>query len=131
MAVDLSKWPLLVFMEHVNEWKDSARSDAFWETLTEHTRWANRLRDEAKGLIVWMELNGLADQASQLDKRMEGFRKELWTFQKACEGTFPPEDWHCREQRETLIDSASLVAGIAEDLNDEVAEAVWEGFGYE
>lgn len=128
MAVDLSKWPLLVLMEHVNRWKKSAQSDAFWETSVEHVWWTQRLRDEAKGIIVWLELRGLEEQASRLDERMSDFREAIWEFEHACEGTYPPEDWACQEQREEMIDKAGWVVGTAEDLNDEVDERVWEGY---
>ena len=129
MAVDLSKWPLLVFVERVDRWRKSADSPSFWETMVEHVLWAQQLRDEAKGLIIWMELNGLEKQAAELEEKLSDFRRATWEFEQACEGVYPPEDAACRERKEVIVDSASRLSGVAEDLNDEVDETVWEGYG--
>jgi len=130
MAVDLSRWPLLALMENINRWERSARSDDFWRTLTEHIHWANSLRDEAKGIIVWLELNRLEETASRLDEAMRCFREALWEFEHVCEGTYSPDDPRCRERREAFIETAARVAGVAEALDGEVAERVWEGYGH-
>jgi len=128
MAKDISQWPLLVLMEHVNEWVASVRSETFWNTRVEHEHWAERLREEAKGIIVWLELRGHNEAASQLDTRMAAFRKAVWEFQHACEGTYPPEDSRCRDMAEVMIHKAELVAGVCEGLDQEVPQDVWEGF---
>ena len=128
MAVDLSRWPLLVFVEHVERWRKSADSPSFWETMVEHVLGTHELRDEAKGLIIWMELNGLERQAAELENRLSDFRRAMWEFEHACEGVYPPENAVCRERKEAIVERASRLSGVAEDLNEEVAETVWEGY---
>ena len=128
MAVDLSKHPLLALMDHVNRWAKSARSEAFWQALAEHLGWAERLRDEAKGILVWLELRGEGAAAARLDEAMGKFREALWAFERACDGTYPPEDARCRERREALLERAGQVAGVAEDLDNQVPDGVWEGY---
>jgi hypothetical protein len=128
MAKDISKWPLLVLMEHFNAWIASARSPALWNPEADHQCWADSLRGEAKEVIIWLELKGLDEAASQLEKRMAAFRAAVWEFQHACEGTYPPEDEHCHELAEVMVHKAGLVAGICEDLDQEVPQDVWEGF---
>ena len=89
MAKDLSQWPLLVLMEQVKEWVVSAQSREFWHTLIEHEHWAERLREEVKTTVVWLELKGQEEAASQLEDRMSAFRQAVWEFQHACDGTYP------------------------------------------
>lgn len=128
MAVDISKWPLLVLMEHFNTWISSARSPAIWNPEADHQCWADGLRAEAKGIIVWLELKGLDEAASQLDERMAAFRMAVWELQHACEGTYPPEGGQCRDLAAAMIRKAELVAGACEDLDQEVPHDAWEGF---
>ncbi|QNN21804.1 hypothetical protein HED60_05795 [Planctomycetales bacterium ZRK34] len=125
---DISKWPLLVFMERLGAWAGAARREDFWRDMVEHQMWADQLRDEAKGIIVWLELRGQDDAASRLDDAMSNVRQAIWNLREACEGVYPPEEPRCDDAREAMIEAASRAAGVAEDLHDEVPEEVWEGF---
>lgn len=128
MAKDVSEWPLLVLMANICRWARSASRDDFWRDLVEHRMWADRLREEAKAAIVWLELRGQDDAASRLDAAMAGLREAIAGLQEACEGVYPPEDPGCRDAREGMVEAAGRLAGAAEDLQDEVPEQVWEGF---
>jgi hypothetical protein len=128
MAIDISKWPLLAFMEHVNQWATSAQGERFWRDMVEHRMWADRLREEAKGIIVWLELKGQDAAVARLDEAMGELRRSVWDFMEACKGVYPPEEPRCQDAREAMIATAGRVAGAAEDLHDEVPEEVWEGF---
>ena len=128
MAVDISKWPLLAFMEHVNQWATSAQGQRFWRDMVEHRMWADQLREEAKGIIVWLELKGHGEAAARLDETMGELRQSMWGFNEACEGVHPSEDLQCQNARTRMIEAAGRVAGAAEDLDAEVSEEVWEGF---
>jgi hypothetical protein len=128
MADDLSKWPLLAFMEHVNQWATLAQGARFWRDLVEHRMWAGRLREEAKGIIVWLELRGQDAAAARLDEAMGELRRSVWDCREACEGVYPPEEPRCQDAREAMIAAAGRVAGAAEDLDAELGEEVWEGF---
>jgi hypothetical protein len=128
MAVDISKWPLLAFMEHVNQWATSAQGERFWRDMVEHRMWAYRLREEAKGIIVWLELKGQDAAAARLDEAMAELRRSVWDCGEACEGVHPPEEPQCQDAREAMIAAAGRVAGTAEDLDAELGEEVWEGF---
>jgi hypothetical protein len=128
MATDLSQWPLLVLMEHFNAWIASARSPALWNPEADHQCWADSLRGEAKEVVVWLELRGLDEAASQLEEGVAAFRAAVWEFQHACEGTYAPDDEHCHELAEVMVQKAELAAGICEDLDQEVPQQAWEGF---
>ena len=128
MAVDPSKWPLLAFMEHVNQWATSAQGERFWRDMAEHRMWADRLREEAKGIVVWLELKGQDATAARLDEAMGELRRSVWDFKEACQGVYPPEEPRCQHTRSRMIEAAGRVAGAAEDLDTEVSEEVWEGF---
>ncbi len=128
MAVDLSKWPLLAFMEHVNQWATSARGDHFWRDMVEHRMWADQLREEAKAAIVWLELRGQEDAAGRLDAGMVDLREAITNLRGVCEGVYPPENLRCEGAREAMVEAAQKVAGVAEDIQDEAPEQVWEGF---
>lgn len=125
---DISQWPLLLLMERLDAWCDSARQENFWLHKVEHQQWANKLRDEAKGIIVWLELKGQDDAAARLDAAMGVFRQAIWDFQEACEGVYPADDLRCREARDAMIDAAGRASGVAEDLDSELPADVWEGF---
>lgn len=125
---DISQWPLLVLMENINAWCASARGEDFWRDTVEHRMWADRLRDEAKGIIIWLELRGQDDAATQLDEAMGAFREAVWSFKEACEGVYPADDPGCRDARHAMIDAAGRVSGVAEDLDSELPADVWEGF---
>lgn len=127
-APDYSHLPLLVFMDHVNEWANSVRGDNFWRDMLEHRMWADQLREEAKGAIVWLELRGRDEAAAQLDEVMGALREAIANLEEACEGVYPPDDPRCHDAREAVIETASRVAAAAEDLDQEVPEEVWEGF---
>ena len=131
MAVDLSKHPLLALMEDVNRWGRSTQSEHFWRAIGDHLLWAGQLRDEAKGIIVWLELKGLEEEASRLDEAMSNFREAVWEFEDLCRDTYPPDDFRCRQRRGQLIEDASCVADVAEELDDEVPATAWEGYGDE
>lgn len=124
----ISRWPLLVFMDDLQAWMVAARHPAFWRDMVEHQRWADRLREQAKGIIVWLELKGQDEAAARLHAQMGELRRAIWNLKGACEGVYPPEHPPCDAAREAMIESAGRVAGAAEDLNDEVPEEVWEGF---
>ncbi len=128
MAKDISQWPLLVLMEHVDEWVSAARDRYFWRDMTEHRMWADRLREEAKRIIVWLELKGQDEAAARLDEEMGKLRQAMWNLQEACANVFPPGKPRCEDAREAMIDKAEKVAGAAEDLDQEVPEEAWEGF---
>jgi hypothetical protein len=125
---DISQWPLLLFMERLNAWRASARGEYFWRDTVEHRRWADQLRDEAKGIIVWLELRGQDDAAARLDEAMGAFREAIWDFQEACEGVYPADDPRCRDARDEMIEVAGRAVGLAEDLDSELPVGVWEGF---
>jgi len=54
MTIDISKWPVLVLMENISKWAKSAQGRHFWEDFTKHKMWAERLRQDAKSIIVWL-----------------------------------------------------------------------------
>ncbi|MCC5831105.1 MAG: hypothetical protein JJU36_16815 [Phycisphaeraceae bacterium] len=125
---DISPWPLLLLMERLDAWRDSARGEDFWRDTVEHRSWADQLRDEAKGIIVWLELKGQDDAAARLDEAMGNFRQAIWNFQEACEGVYPADDPRCRDARDAMIEAAGRASGAAEDLDSELPADVWEGF---
>lgn len=125
---DISQWPLLLFMERLEAWCDSARQENFWLHRVEHQQWANKLRDEAKGIIVWLELKGHDEPAARFDEAMSAFREAIWDFQEASEGVYPDDDPRCRDARDKMIDAAGRAMGLAEDLDSELPRHVWEGF---
>jgi len=125
---DVSGWPLLVLMDQVKEWADSARSEALGQTRAEHAMWAERLRGSAKEVVVWLELHGQEAAAGELDAAMVQFREAVWVFGRACVGAYPPDDAQCREWRERMIGSADHVSGVCEDLHGTVPRGTWEGF---
>ena len=94
----------------------------------EHRLEADRLREEAKRIIVWLELKSQDQAATRLDSSMADLREAMGDFQEACEGVYPPDEPRCRDAREAMIEAAGRVAGTAEDLQDELPEDVWEGF---
>ena len=128
MAVDISKWPLLVLMESFNQWIASARSSDFWDPQADHQYRAESLRTEAKEVIVWLEIKGLDEAAFQLEQSVVAFRGAAWDLQHACQSTYGPEDDHCRALAAALIEEAESVAGVCEDLDQEVPRGAWEGF---
>jgi len=127
-APDTSKWPLLVFMEHLHAWASAARRRDFWRDRVEHGIWADQLRDEGKGIIVWLELNGQTDAAARLDEAMSDVRQAIWNLRESCEGVYPPDEPRCDDAREAMIEAAGRAAGVAEDLDAELPEEVWGGF---
>jgi hypothetical protein len=128
MAKDVSDWPLLALMENVGRWARSAGRDEFWRDRVEHRMWADELRDVAKGIIVWLELRGRDEDAARLEEGIGRLRRALGDLQEACEGVYPPEDPRCNDARAAVIDAADRLAGVAEDLDQEVPEEAWEGF---
>ncbi len=128
MAKDLSQWPLLVLMEHIDEWVKAARSPEFWNPEADFGSWAERLWAEAKDIIVWLELKGQDDAAAPLDESVASFRSAYREFEEACRFGYPPEDVHCRELSEELIERAAKLSGACEDLDAELPPDVWEGF---
>jgi hypothetical protein len=125
---DISSRPLLLFMERLDNWRASARAENFWRDRIEHQNWADQLRDEAKGIIVWLELKGQDEAAARFDHAMRVWREAIWHFQERCEGVYPADDWRCREARDEMIAAAGRATGAAEDLDSELPEEVWEGF---
>jgi hypothetical protein len=128
MEVDISQWPLLVLMEHLREWIRFAKKGDFWRYGVEQCMELESMRDEAKGIIIWLELKGQEDAASQLDDIMSELRCAMWHLQEQSDHVYPHGDPGCEDALESLIDAASRASGAAEDLQDEVPDAVWEGF---
>lgn len=128
MAPDLSQWPLLVLMEHVDEWVKAARSPEFWDPEADFRSWAERLWPEAKDIIVWLELRGQDEAAAHLDDCVAGFRNAYREFEEACRVTYPPDDPGCRDLADEMIHKAEQLSGVCEDLDAELPSEIWEGF---
>lgn len=128
MATDLSKWPLLVLMEHIDEWVKAAQSPDFWHPEADFRSWAERLWAEAKDVIVWLELRGQDVAAAHLDESMSSFRSAYRKFEEAYRFGHPSEDFASRELAEELIERAAKFSGACEDLDAELSPEVWEGF---
>jgi len=123
-----SHLPLLALMDRISDWRRSARGEHFWEHIVDHMQWANRLRGETKQIILWLELRKRTEDADRLDAAMAGWRRALWELDDACQGVYPPDHPPCRQARKRLIDEADRLAGVAEDLDQDVPESVWEGY---
>lgn len=119
MAIDISKWPLLVLMEHVDEGVSSVNSREFWRALVEHGLEVERLREEAKGIIVWLELKGQGAAAAKgnIDEAMACLRVDSYDY----------DDIAKLLAKESKHPMAALIAAI--DLNTEIQieKKVFEG----
>ncbi len=89
---------------------------------------ADRLRDEARGIIIWLELRVRDDAAAQLNEAMGDFREAIWSIKEACEGVYPADDPGCHDAWDAMIDVAGRTSGLAEDLDSELSADVWEGY---
>ena len=127
-----SKYPLLALMDTLHGWAKGVRHEDFWHegNSADYVNAIEDVRRQAKGLIVWMELKGLEEEAIRLEAKMEEFREAVWNFQHACDyaSEYPPDDDDCNKHREEMAERAEYVAGCAEDLNDEIDSSIWEGF---
>ncbi len=126
------KYPLLALMDTLQGWTKGVRQENFWceGNNTDYVTAIEDIRRQAKGLIVWMELKGFGEQASRLEAEMQEFREAVWHFQHECDSSsgYPPEDKRCNQYRSDMAEMAQVVAGCAEDLNDEIDADIWEGF---
>lgn len=127
-----SKYPLLGLMDTLQGWANGVRHEDFWRegNNVDYVNTIEDIRRQAKGLIVWMELKGFEEEAIRLEAEMQEFREAVWNFQHACDFAldYPPDDDDCNKHREDMAERAEYVSGCAEDLNDEIAPSIWEGF---
>ncbi len=127
-----SKYPLLALLDTLREWAEGVRHEDFWRegNDVDYVNAIEDVRRQAKGLIVWMELKGIEEEAIRLEAEMEEFREAVWSFQHACDyaSDYPPDDDDCNKHREEMAERAECVGGCTEDLNEEIDASIWEGF---
>lgn len=120
--------PLLRLLSQLQEWHRSAESEAFWNTTTEHQHSAERLCDQTKESVVWLELRGRAKEAALLEAELSDFMDTVWEFGATSRLEYPPESSRCRERREEMVEACSRLAGCVEDIDSQLPVSVWEGF---
>ncbi len=127
-----SKYPLLAFMDTLNRWTAGVRHEDFWRegNDVDYVNYVEEIRQQAKELIIWMELKGYEEQAIRLEFEMQAFRQAVWDFKHTCDYSshYPPDDDDCNQRRDVMAEQAEIVAGCAEDLNDEIDSSIWEAF---
>ena len=71
-----SKYPLLALLDTLREWAEGVRHEDFWRegNDVDYVNAIEDVRRQAKGLIVWMELKGIEEEAIRLEAEMEEFR---------------------------------------------------------
>ena len=125
MAKDISQRPLLTLMENMHKWvKSSSRKAGFWKHGEEHRRWGDKLMEDAKGIIIWLELKGQDEAAARLDNERREFRQAGWAYYSKC----MEEDPSCYDAYLRWLEVGNSFIGAAKDLDDEVLKDVWEGF---
>lgn len=127
-----SKCPLLALMDTLGRWAEGVRHEDFWRegNDVDYVNSIDEIRQQAKELIVWMELEGLEEEAIRLEAEMQDFRETVWNFKHECDypSGYPPDDDDCNQRRDEMVEQAEKVAGCAEDLNDDIDSSIWEAF---
>lgn len=89
-----------------------------------------QFREPAKDIIVWLELHGRDADAAEVDDALAALRETARRFDTG--GLEPVYDERADEYAsplDLLIEAASEAAGRLEDLDDQLPETVWQGFG--
>jgi len=129
MNADFPVSPPLSLLRAVNDWHEV--SDVFWTHRSEQASLLRELRNQAKEIIVWCEMHGREQAVNGMDAAMSRLRADWLEFERQCERAAPsaPEDPRCREALEDVLDAASRLAGSLEDLDQEIPNDFWQGFG--
>jgi hypothetical protein len=120
--------PLLWILLQLQKWIESTQSESFWHTIVEHEREAESLHDLTKHALVWLELRGREEEASEIDESLSEFMDAVWEFGESTKLEYPPDSLRCRESREDMVEACNRLAGRVEDAASELPGAVWEGF---
>lgn len=89
-----------------------------------------RFREPAKAIIIWLELCGRDAAAAEVDDAMAGLRDTARQFDTG--GLQPVLDERAGEHLsplDLLMQAASEATGRLEDLDAEIPQNVWQGFG--
>lgn len=87
-------------------------------------------REPAKAIIVWLELRGRDADAAEVDDAMACLRETARRYDAG--GPEPVYDERADEHLsplDLLIDAASEAAGRLEDLDADIPQDIWQGFG--
>ena len=120
--------PLLWILLQLQKWIDSAKRESFWQAIVEHEMEAEGLHDLTKHALVWLELRGHEEEASEIDESLSEFMDAVWEFGESTKLEYPPDSFRCRESREDMLEAGNRLAGRVEDAAGELPGAVWEGF---
>jgi hypothetical protein len=122
--------PLIDALHAVREWCEAR--EAFWTHRSNQAVRLRELRWQLKELLVWLELHDDQEEAaSRLDRAVEELREKWWDFERACESAAPRavEEPRCREAADVLLAAADKLAGVLEELSDEIPDSIWQGYG--
>jgi hypothetical protein len=89
-----------------------------------------QFRSPAKAIIVWLELHGRDADAAEVDDAMAALRETARRFDSGeLQPVFDERTDEHLSPLELLIQAASEATGRLEDLDDEIPQDVWQGFG--
>lgn len=120
--------PLLWILLQLQKWVESAQRESFWQTIVEHEMEAEGLHDLTKHALVWLELRGCEEGASEIDESLSEFMDAVWEFGESTKLEYPPDSLRCRESQEDMVEACNRLAGRVEDVAGELPGTVWEGF---
>lgn len=89
-----------------------------------------RFREPAKAIIIWLELSGRDADAAEVDDALAALRETARRFDTGELKSVLDEraDEHL-SPLELLIEAAEKTASRLEDLDAEIPQHVWKGFG--
>lgn len=124
------KSPLIDALLAVREWYEAR--EVLWTHRADQAIQLRELRWRLTEIMVWLELHdGQEEAASRLDAAVEELKEKWWDFDRACEAaaSHAEEEPRCREAADVLLAAAGKLAGVLEDLADEIPDSIWQGYG--
>jgi len=89
------------------------------------------LRAGAADLQVWLEMRGRSEDASEIDDATASLRETIWKFDHNDLASYlgPDERDDAVSEVDQLIDALDETIGRLEDLDGEIPDDVWRGYG--